>query len=604
MKRAMSLILCAALLLVALAGCTTLEYDSETGEYDDGAIIPVYLGTEQYNFDPGTAYTNDAMVKILSLLYVGLTSIDEDGKLELTLIDSYEIVDGNRDGEYKMTITLKNTAWNDGRAVQASDVVYAWKRLLDVDYDSEAACLLYDIKNAYAAKQGDASIDDVGITAPETLKIEIEFEESIDYTQFLRNLSSPALVPLREDVVSQTDDWAKKTSTIVTSGPFAIRTVTYGEVLRLERSSYYFLDSEKNEYADKYVIPYRLETDYSMSTSDYVSNSNWGSNVFYTNEIPLSKRQAYLEAGYVTVEDEMSTHSYYFNMYNELFQNEKVRQALSAAIDREYIASSIVVFAKAATGFIPYGVTDGSVGSSFRDSVGTLIETTANLTKAQELLDESGINPSDYSFTIRYRAEDDVSAAIAEYTAEVWSELGFSVTARAVSAKANSEDSTIYNDVFEQYYTVESAQSGAWDVLAIDYQMLSEEAWSALAPFATSYSGNGVELTSSTTDEEYPVTGHVTGYSSEEYDEIIERAFAEKDTAARAAILHEAEALLCEDLPIVPVVFNQNAYMYSSVLSGFETNYYGIVSFNRVEMKDYMTYKVKFDTTEAVVEEE
>lgn len=603
MKRAMSLIICAALLLIILGGCTTLEYDSETGEYDDGAIIPVYLGTEQYNFDPGTAYTNDSMAKILSLLYVGLTSIDDNGKLELTLIDSYEIVDGNRDGEYKMTITLKDTSWSDGRAVQASDVVYAWKRLLDVDYDSEAACLLYDIKNAYAAKQGDASIDDVGITAPETLVVEIEFEESIDYTQFLRNLSSPALVPLREDIVTQTDDWAKKASTIVTSGPFQIKSVTYGEVLRLERSSYYFLDSEKNEYADKYVIPYRLETDYSLTLTQqltaYVNNE-----IFYINEIPLSYRQSMLDQGYVTVEDEMSTHCYYFNMYNELFQNEKVRQALSAAIDREYIASSIVVFAKAATGFIPYGVTDGSVGTSFRDDVGTLIETTANLTEAQALLDESGINPSDYSFTIRYRAEDDVSAAIAEYTAEVWSSLGFTVTARSVSARQNSEDSTIYNDVFEQYYTVESAQSGQWDVLAIDYQMLSEEAWSALAPFATTFSGNGVELTSSTTDEEYPVTGHVTGYSSEEYDAIIEAAYAEKDSAKRAEILHEAEALLCEDLPIIPVIFNQNAYMYSSVLSGFESNYYSIVSFNRVKMDDYMTWKVLFDTTEASTEEE
>ena len=66
MKRALSLILCAVMLLTALCGCTTLEKD-ETGEYDKGAIIPMYLGNEMYNFDPQVEYLNDSNVKILSL---------------------------------------------------------------------------------------------------------------------------------------------------------------------------------------------------------------------------------------------------------------------------------------------------------------------------------------------------------------------------------------------------------------------------------------------------------------------------------------------------------------------------------------------------------
>ncbi len=599
MKRALSLILCAVMLLSALCGCTTLEKD-ETGEYDKGAIIPMYLGTQMYNFDPAVAYLNDSNVKILSLLYAGLTDIDEDGKLQMTLIDSYEIIDGDRYGEYKMQITLKNTKWSDGTAVTAKDVVYAWKRILDVDFDSEAAALLYDIKNARAIKAGDMTIDDLGLTAPETLVVEVEFERSIDYEQFLRNLASPALVPLREDIVSKSTDWAKKPSTMVTSGPFAVKAVTYGGVLRLERSNYYFLDSDKNEYADKYVIPYRIETDYSQSLSSQLSKFS-GSYLFYLNELPLDQRKTYKEqySDSITVADLMSTHCYYFNLNNELFQDARVRQALSLVIDREYVANEIVVFAKAATGFIPCGVTNGKAGTSWRDSGEALIATTANVDAAKALLKEAGVSGGEIK--INYYGDDEVSGAIASYVATVWGELGFNVKAVASKAVANSEDSTIYTDVFNSLYDVSRAENLSWDVLAIDYQALSEEAFSALAPFALEFSGNGINL--STESNDYSFVGHMTGYNSEKYNEIIERAYKETDLTKRAEILREAEELLMEDMPVIPIVFNQNAYITNSkVVEGFKLDYYGTSIFDRVKMSDYMAWKPLFDTTQASAE--
>lgn len=599
MKRALSLILCAVMLLSALCGCTTLEKD-ETGEYDKGAIIPMYLGTQMYNFDPAVAYLNDSNVKILSLLYIGLTDIDEDGKLQMSLIDSYEIIDGNRYGEYKMQITLKDTKWSDGTAVTAKDVVYAWKRILDVDFDSEAAALLYDIKNARAVKAGDMTIDDLGLTAPETLVVEIEFERSIDYEQFLRNLASPALVPLREDIVSKSTDWAKKPSTMVTSGPFTVKAVTYGGVLRLERSNYYFLDKDKNEYADKYVIPYRIETDYSQNLSAQLSKFS-GSYLFYLNELPLDQRKTYKEqySENITTADLMSTHCYYFNLNNELFQDARVRKALSLVIDREYVANEIVVFAKAATGFIPYGVTNGKAGTSWRDSGEALIATTANLDAAKALLNEAGVSGGDIK--INYYADDDVSGAIASYIAGVWGQLGFNVKTVASKATVNSEDSTLYTDVFNSLYDVSRAEGLNWDVLAIDYQALSEEAFSALAPFALEFSGNGINLSSDSND--YSFVGHVTGYNSEKYNEIIERAYAETDLTKRAEILREAEALLMEDMPVIPIVFNQNAYITNSkVVDGFKLDYYGTSIFDRVKMSDYMAWKPLFDTTQAAAE--
>ncbi len=596
MKRALSLILCAVMLITALCACTTLEKD-ETGEYDKGAIIPMYLGTQMYNFDPQVAYLNDSNVKILSLIYESLTDINENGKLEMSLIDSYEIIDGNRYGEYKMQITLKNTKWSDGTPVTAKDVVYSWKRILDVDFDSEAAALLYDIKNARAVKAGEMSIDDLGITAPETLVVEVEFERQIDYDQFLRNLASPALVPLREDIVSKSADWAKKPSTMVTSGPFAIKAVTYGGVLRLERSNYYFLDSEKNEYMDKYVIPYRIEVDYSQSLSSQLSKFN-KSALFYLNELPLDQRKKAAETygDMLNVTDLMSTHAYYLNLNNPLFQDARVRKALSLVIDREYIANELLVFAKPATGLLPYGVTNGEPGTSWRDSGDALLATKAKVDEAKALLSEAGVSGG--TIRVAYYGGDDAIATVFTYIQSVWSELGFTVSPYKIDPVVNSEDSTLYTDVFTTYYNVTNATQVAWDVMAIDYQALSEDAFTALAPFALEFSGNGINLAADSND--YSFVGHVTGYNSEAYNEIIERAYAETDSTKRATILREAEALLMEDMPVIPIVFNQNAYIINTgVVDGFELDYFGTSILSRVKMSNYMEWKPRFDTTAA-----
>jgi ABC-type oligopeptide transport system substrate-binding subunit len=98
----------------------------------------------------------------------------------------------------------------------------------------------------------------------------------------------------------------------------------------------------------------------------------------------------------------------------------------------------------------------------------------------------------------------------------------------------------------------------------------------------------------------YEDTPHKTGYDSAEFETIMEEAFAIKnDPAARAAKLHEAENLILADMPIIPIIFNQNAYIASGDLSKYESNYYGFRNFNRLTLKDY----IKYIETEAPVEE-
>ena len=291
MKRLMALTLCLFTLL-SVFGCA--KRDKLEGEEDKGAFINMYLGTEIYDFDPQLPVTNDSAVKVISMIYEPLFCVAENGKLEKALVKKVEIKENDVKGEYQMILTLNDTCWSDGTYVSANNVVYSWKRILEPDFTSPACALLFDVKNARAIKEGDASIDDLGVAAIDELVIEITFEGKIDYDQFMLNLASYALVPLREDIVSRSADWSKKPATTVCSGPFMLRRVTYGEGLILERNSYYFRDTDKEDgdVLNKSVNPYRIVIDFTKSTADQVTDFTTDL-LFYNNEIALDQRAAY-----------------------------------------------------------------------------------------------------------------------------------------------------------------------------------------------------------------------------------------------------------------------------------------------------------------------
>lgn len=544
----------AAICVTLLAGCGSTLKDDEKG-----AIINVYIGSEITDFDPARAYLDDSAAKVLGLVYEGLTRIGENGKVEKALMKSYEIFENPEKGEYRMEITLKNTTWSDGRRVSADDVVYAWKRVLHPEFSCAAASLLFDIKNARDVKMGDNSIDDLGIASVDTDVVEIQFEGKIDYERFLENLASLALVPLREDVVERYESFGTSTTTMCSNGPFTVRVLNAGDSLVLERNVYYRRDIE-NDALDKYVLPYRLVVNFGVDEEETTAMYENGE-IFYLGEIALSKRAEYEKKA--NVSDLLSTHSVIFNTSKSLFASAETRRAMSMAIDRNALVD-IVTYAEAATGLIPPAVYDKKVGDSFRANGGALISTSADMDGAKALVGKTG------SFTLTCR-DNALELAVADYLKGVWSELGFTVQINALD----------YEDYMEAY------ESQSYDAITVDYQSLSTDSFGALSVFALLFSGNGIDIQ----NDNYDPVPYIKGYDSEEYNALIESAFAQNDRAARSAYLHDAEALLMEDMPIIPLFFNKDAYVYNGkVLSKIGDYYMGYRDFKDLKMKNWRDY--------------
>ena len=336
-KRLLAVLLCLVTVATLLVSCHDRKID---GKDIKGAEIKMYLTDMVYDLDPAVAYNNASALKVCGLLFDTLFTLDSNGKVKPSIVDTYEYTRDDNKKEYTLMLNFKkNNAWSDGTPVSAQDAVFTWKRLLDTEADFEAASLLYEIKNARSAKQGECSIDDVGIYAVDELVLEIKFERDINLDEFLLNLTSVALAPLREDIVSRNEDWAKKSATIACSGPL-----------------------------DKSVTPYRIIIDFSKSAADQLTDFENGE-IFYVGNIALEAREQYKSRAKIS--NGLSTHTYYLNenadiakadgTTEKLFANKEVRLALSAAIDRQKLAD-LVVYAEAATGLIAPGMLN-TVGS-------------------------------------------------------------------------------------------------------------------------------------------------------------------------------------------------------------------------------------------------
>ena len=251
---------------------------------------------------------------------------------------------------------------------------------------------------------------------------------------------------------------------------------------------------------------------------------------------------------------------------------------------------------EAATGLLNDQVFNTKKGTSFRKSGGEIISAAGDVEGAKQLLADNDIWPEDYddiyilvrmdemndSYQSQQMGYMSKEKAVAQYTKTVWEQLGFHVVVNAVASST-----------YEELYA-----AGDYDVIGLDYQMLSVYPIYNLTAFTKEYNGHVKLVTSADRDFDasrgetmyYESVAHVSGYYNAEYDALIASAFAETDAKKRAEILHEAEALLLSDAVVVPLLFNANAYVVSSELSKVSTNYWGAQIFTKTKLKNYVQY--------------
>ena len=577
MQKIFALLLVAVMLLAVIAGCAEGDPD------DRGAHIHMFLGADpsNINFDPALMLFDAETVQWIGLIFEGLFIMDDRGRVQLGMAADWPRITENEErGIFTMEIDLIETHWSDGTQVAAEDFVSAWERILQPDFHSPAAALLFDIKNARAVKEGYMTVADLGLAALDITLLEITFEGRIDYDRFIQNLTSIALVPIRSVPVDNHPDewaWGERPLTLLSNGPFQLSSIEFGNRAVFDRSAFYRLDQRGRQAIDRYVRPHRLYTHFRRSLDDMATAFNTegvgAENVFFLGRVPRDRYDEF--SGRAEPMNMLSAYTLHFNTNVAPFNNPDVRRALSMAIDRNHIANNIVgLGVNPATGIVPAGIVGvNPTGADFREETGELISPAANDAEARRLL--GGVSGS---FGLKFRDTDPVETAVAEYIAGVWNQLpGITVTLVPARGRAYAED----------------ILSANYDVMLYDFQAPGVCAFSVLAPFARPFSGNASIFNP---EGGYWIPSpHITGFQNDAYDALIEEIFLIEDNRERNERLREAERMLVELMPIAPLYFNRSINISDQRLTGITFTRFGFPVFTRAVLRNHL----EFTTTAA-----
>ena len=385
--------------------------------------------------------------------------------------------------------------------------------------------------------------------------------------------------------------WSKDVSTIVTNGPFAIKTFNYdvGE-FTLARNLGYHQNPSVKDYDDK-VIPGELvsiiatDGEHTLSYDDIANKT-----VFFMGDASLEDRAANEKRAKTA--DDFSTYTYVFNTEKGIFKDKNVRRALSLAINRAEIAEAIT-FGKAATGFLPDVVAKSVYGKKLLERISADHE--SNLSVAKSLLSAANLSADEKAFTLTVN-DDEESIAVAEIAKAAWGELGFNVTVEKVSAKTatvidtNLDEEKLIEDSAIQAIVKEAAYGNRdFDVIALDWQMYSSDAIVALSAFTSHMNGNGKNLNTG------EMRKNISGWTNTDFDQYINLAFHAKTAEERKEALKNAEAILLEESPVAPLIFNQSFAFISRELKSVSFDGFGNFVFTKAEQKNYHKYLPKED---------
>ena len=262
-----------------------------------------------------------------------------------------------------------------------------------------------------------------------------------------------------------------------------------------------------------------------------------------TDEIPsLTKAE---DGGDFYVDTILGTYYISLNDQKEPFTNAKVRKALSLAIDRDYVANTIMQGTyEPAYNFVGPGIVDEN-GMFYDNANGgeryISDDYDANLEEAKQLMADAGYPNGEGFPTIEYSANDaGYHIPVAEYVQQAWGELGITVNINKV----------------EWASFLPMRRAGDYDVSRNGWVMDYNDPSNMVELFCTDNGNNDGK------------------YSNPDFDAAIEGSKV-ADAAEHFAQLHKAEDILMEDMGCIPVAYYNDFWLQSPALKGTWHSPYG-----------------------------
>lgn len=357
--------------------------------------------------------------KVLNNTMEGLLRSGKNGTTVLGMAAEMPVLSNDRK---IYTFKLRDALWSDGVPVTAHDFVFGWKRALTPNNAAEFSYLLYSIQNAEAYNTHKANWDAVGIKAVNDKTLQIILNHPTPY--FLGLLGLPIFLPQREDIYQKYGvEYALESNKLVFNGPFILSEWKHGKSMKYSKNIHYW-DEQSVRLNEVNVV--------------ILNDAVTGLNLYKTGKVDYAELAPEFIDEYRNDPDvfeikDMATFMLHMNHTKHFFQNLKVRQAISLAINREELTKKVLK-----NGSRP---ASGLVLPEFRHTTDKSFITRYAPLRAKRLWDEGVRESGEMPSTIELVGDDTSgSKATLQFLKEAFRQnLGLDVTIISVPFKQRLE---------------------------------------------------------------------------------------------------------------------------------------------------------------------
>ena len=458
----------------------------------------------------------------------GLTTANPKGGSSIAgAAESWDI---SKDGKTYTFYLQKNGRWSNGDQLTAHDFVWSWKRLLTPSLGAQYPDMLYYVVGASDYHNGITDdFSEVGVKAVDDLTLEVQLNNPTPF--FLGLLSHYSTWPVHKDTVlkhgsidDRNGEWTRP-GNFVCNGAFNLKTWELNNKIVVEKNPLYW-DASTVQLNEIHYYPVS-----NVMTEDRMFRSG---QLHVTSTLPSQKCPVYIEEQNpnLRIDPYMGTYFYRFNTNNPALVDPKVRKALAYSINRTQIVEKVTK-----CGQIPaYSFTPPGSNGYEPDT-----EIPYDPELGMKLLKEAGYdenNPFPKLEILFNTNEDHRKVALA--IQQMWQQnLGIDVE--------------LVNQDWKVYLNRE---------MIGDFQV-SRAGWIG------DYEDPNTFL-----DLLRPNRGNnKTGWGNLEYDRLVQLANSKIDQSERYELLKQAERILIDEMPIIPLYTYVRVYQLSGDVKGYYPNY-------------------------------
>ena len=494
-------------LAIALASCESRSPTLESGDDASPLVLRRGLGGQPGSLDPQRA--EDAFsFDVLRDLYEGLTSSSPSGDVLPAAAESWSVDETGT----RYTFTLRrNARWSNGDPVLARQFVAALRRAVDPATAAGGADLLRSIENAPEILKGGLLADKLAVRAVDDRLLEITLSRPVPY--FPDILTNTIASPIHDSSLAESSGFSNAGVT-VSNGAYRLAEVVPGASLRLVRNTFYWNSAN----VDFDEVHYELVPDENAEFTRFRAGD-----LDVTNNVPEQRFEELAREPDSGLQHRAALATFYFSFNTEqgpLAKTPALREALSLAINREAITASITRAGQLpAYSLVPEGVWNYTPATYQWLSSAPA----ARLAKARSLYAAAGYSTARPLHLRLLYNENDLIQKVCVAIAAMWKqELGIETELVQMEFRA---------------YLAARADPTQWDIVRVGWSADYNDASSFLDTMTVGSPQN------------------FGRWSNTHYSRLLADAAVQTDVARRRQLLEQAERLMLDDYPLLPVYF-------------------------------------------------